>query len=70
MGAPDYYPDMLEKIKKQVHYATSPTFAETLVLQKNIVMRAVLVSSIGTLLEDAHLSYVILICISLRKYTI
>ena len=61
MGAPDYYPDMLEKIKKQVHYA------ETLVLQKNIIMRAVLVSSIGTLLEDAHLSYVILICISVRK---
>lgn len=67
MGPPDYYPDMLEKIKKQVHFSASLTFSETLVLQKNIVMRAVLVSSLGTLLEDAHFSYVILICISLMK---
>ena len=37
-GPLDYYPDMSEKIQKQVHYATSPTIAETLVLQRDIVI--------------------------------
>ena len=64
-GPLGYCLDMLEKIQKQVHYAIGPTLAETLVLQKNIIMWSVLVSSIGTLLEDAHLSYVIITCISL-----
>ena len=37
-GPLGYCLDMLEKIQKQVHYAIGPTLAETLVLQKNIVM--------------------------------
>ena len=28
-GAPDYYLDMLEKIQKQVHCATGPTFTDS-----------------------------------------
>ena len=55
-GALDYYFDMLKKIKKQVHYATGPTFAYFLALLKMIVMWSLLVSSIGTIIEDAHLS--------------
>ena len=54
-GALDYYLDMLEKIQKQVHCATGPTFADSLALQKIIVMWSVLVTSIGALLEDALL---------------
>ena len=54
-GALDYYLDMLEKIQKQVNYANGPTFADSLALQKIIVMSSVLVNSIGTLLEDTHM---------------
>ena len=55
-GARDYYLDMLDNIQKQIHCATGPTFADSLVLQKVIVMWSVMVSSIGTLLEDAHIA--------------
>ena len=37
-GALDYYLDMLEKIKKQVHCATGRTFADFVALRKFIVM--------------------------------
>ena len=55
-GARDYYLDMLDNIQKQIHCATGPTFADSPVLQKVIVMWSVMVSSIGTLLEDAHIA--------------
>ena len=55
-GVPDHYLDMLEKIQKQVHFATAPKFADFLALQKMILMWSVLVSSVATLLEDANLS--------------
>ena len=45
-----------KKIQKHVHSATGSIFADFLALQKIIVMRSILVSSIGTLLEGAHLS--------------
>ena len=47
---------MLKKIQEQVQCASGPTFVDSLALQKNILTLSVLVSSIGTLLEDAHLS--------------
>ena len=56
-GAPDYYLDMLEKIQKQVHCATGPTFTDSRPLQKIIVMWSVLISSIGTLLDNAHMGF-------------
>ena len=52
----DYYLDILEKIQKQVHCVTGPTFADSIAQQKNIALGSVLVSFISTLLEDAHLS--------------
>ena len=57
-GALDHYFHMLEKIKKQIkkHCATGPTFAYFLALLKIKVMWSVLVSSIGTIIEDAHMS--------------
>ena len=53
-GALDHYFDMLEKIKKQVHCDTGPTFAYFL----------------GTIIENYHLSNVIIIFISLCNQTI
>ena len=53
-GALDYYLDILEKIQKQVHCATGPTFDDFLALQKIIVMWSVLVRSMDTLLRNAH----------------
>ena len=53
----DYHLNFLEKIQKQVHCITHPTFADSVALQKNILMFSVLVSFIDTLLEDAHLSW-------------
>ena len=57
-GALDYYFDMLEKIKKQIkkHCATGSTFAYFLALLKIKVMWSVLVSSIGTIIEDARMN--------------
>ena len=54
-GVLDFYLDMFEKIQKQLNRATGPTFADSQALQKIIAMWSVLVSSIDTLLEDAHL---------------
>ena len=54
-GALDCYLNMLEMIQKQVYCATGLTFADSLALQKIIVMWSVLLSSTGTLLEDAHM---------------
>ena len=51
----DFYLDMLEKIQKQVHRATGPTFADSVALQKIIVMWSVLISSVGTRLEGNHM---------------
>ena len=48
---------MLEKIQKQVHCATGPTFTDSRPLQKIIVMWSVLISSIGTLLDNAHMGF-------------
>ena len=48
---------MLEKIQKQVHCATGPTLADSRPLQKIIVMWSVLISSIGTLLDNAHMGF-------------
>ena len=55
-GSPDYYFDMLEKIKKQVHCATGPTVDYFPALQKIVVMWSVLVNFVGTIIEDAHVS--------------
>ena len=55
-GALNFYLDMLEKIQKQIHRAAGPTFADSLALQKHIVMSSVLISSKGTLVEDTYLS--------------
>ena len=52
----NFYLDMLEKIQKQIHRVAGPTFADSLALQKNIVMSSVLISSKGTLVEDTYLS--------------
>ena len=55
-GSPDYYFDMLEKIKKQVHCATGPTVDYFPALQKIVVMWSVLVNFVGTIIKDAHVS--------------
>ena len=55
-GALDYDFDMLEKIEKQVHWATGITLAYFPALQKIIAMWSVLVSCTGAIIEDAHLS--------------
>ena len=55
-GSPDYYFDMLEKLKKQVHCATGPTVDYFPALQKIVVMWSVLVNFVGTSIEDAHVS--------------
>ena len=53
----DYRLNMLENIQKQVYCIPGSTFADSVALQKNMVMCSVLVSSIDTLLEEAHLSW-------------
>ena len=55
-GALDYDFDILEKIKKQVHWATGITLAYFPALQKIIAMWSVLVSSTSAIIEDDHLS--------------
>ena len=47
---------MLEKIKKWLHCATGPAFADSVALQKVIEMCPVLASLICTFLEDVLLS--------------
>ena len=54
-GALNYYLDILEKVKKQSNCATGSTFADSVALQKIIAMWSVLVGSIDTLLEGAHM---------------